>query len=101
VGRVDLTVEASRCGVSENAFGPLTLAAFRGSGAEALSGGIFFALGRVSYEFLALHCHFVLALMGNRLAQVDHGQQREYDGLDHRNKQVQTQEHRWNGDGDE
>ena len=43
VARCDLTVEASRCGISENAFGPLTLAAVRLSGAEVLSGGILFS----------------------------------------------------------
>jgi hypothetical protein len=42
VGRVDSAFEASRYSVSEIAFDPLTLAAVRLPGAEALSGEIMF-----------------------------------------------------------
>jgi hypothetical protein len=42
VGRVDLTIEASRYGISENAFGPLTLAAVRLPEAEAAPAEFFF-----------------------------------------------------------
>src|ERR1035437_3298715 len=57
--------------------GPLTLAAFRLPGAEALSGGILFLV------LDEVRGATTLVLVRHRLAQVNHRQQRENDRLNH------------------